>query len=111
MGERSKVIPAEDWKDILGNHERKPLEELNALADDEEMIDQGLDEKEHPINPVGEEVGGGGAAGLIEQLTGGDKIRSTSLDYSIENEDVNEYNSDEDLDKLLDEEIDALDIE
>merc|ERR1712055_307308 len=64
--ERSKVIPAEDWKDILGNHERKPLEAFNALADDEEIIDQGLDEKEHPINPVGE---GGGAAGLIEQLT------------------------------------------
>jgi len=37
--ERSKVIPAEDFLEILPNSERKPLEETNAM-DDEDLIDQ-----------------------------------------------------------------------
>lgn len=41
--ERNKVIPAADFLEILPNSERKPLEELNAM-DDEDLIDQ-------PVNP------------------------------------------------------------
>jgi len=37
--ERSKVIPAADFLEILPNSERKPLEEINAM-DDEDLIDQ-----------------------------------------------------------------------
>jgi len=33
--ERANVIPAADFKEILPNHERNPLEELSALADEE----------------------------------------------------------------------------
>merc|ERR1712115_623282 len=33
--ERANVIPASDFKDIVPNHERNPLEELSALADEE----------------------------------------------------------------------------
>jgi len=54
--ERSKTIPAADFLDILPNHERKPLDEMNAV-DDEDMIDQQVDAKDHPIKsapPTGE---------------------------------------------------------
>jgi len=37
--ERTKVIPAADFLEILPNSERKPLEEINAM-DDEDLIDQ-----------------------------------------------------------------------
>jgi len=37
--ERNKVIPAADFLEILPNSERKPLEEINAM-DDEDLIDQ-----------------------------------------------------------------------
>ena len=68
-GERNKVIPAADFLDIMvrdglrhekvflwilicyyfqPNSERKPLDELNAV-DDEDMIDQQVDAKDHPI--------------------------------------------------------------
>jgi len=44
--ERANVIPASDFKEILPNHERNPLEELSALADEEgEQIEE---EKEKP---------------------------------------------------------------
>merc|ERR1712192_281790 len=33
--ERANVIPAADFKEIMPNHERNPLEELSALADEE----------------------------------------------------------------------------
>jgi len=120
--ERTKVIPAEDWKEIMANYERKPLEELNALADEEEMIDEVLDDKDHPI---------AGAIGLREELTGGnfesdDETEEVahrsggegraSMDDSVEADNDNDsdvdkdYNSEEDLDKLLDEELDDLDI-
>jgi len=46
--ERSQQIPARDFSEILPNHERKPLEELNAIKD-EENIDEILDEKDHPV--------------------------------------------------------------
>merc|ERR1711874_828428 len=46
--ERSQQIPARDFSEILPNHERKPLEELNAVKD-EENIDENLDEKDHPV--------------------------------------------------------------
>merc|ERR1712025_1250868 len=45
--ERSKIIPASDFLEILPNSERKPLDELNAV--DEEMVDQPVDSKDHPI--------------------------------------------------------------
>jgi len=45
--ERSKVIPAADFLEILPNSERKPLDELNAV--DEDMVDQPVDSKDHPI--------------------------------------------------------------
>merc|ERR1712130_318021 len=58
--ERKKVIPAEDWKEIMANYERKPLEEMHALAEEEEEInDEGVDDKDHPI---------AGAIGLRDQL-------------------------------------------
>merc|ERR1719384_596413 len=47
-GERNKIIPAADFLDIMPNSERKPLDELNAV-DDEDMIDQQVDAKDHPI--------------------------------------------------------------
>merc|ERR1719340_397967 len=47
-GERNKVIPAADFLDIMPNSERKPIDELNAV-DDEDMIDQQVDAKDHPI--------------------------------------------------------------
>merc|ERR1712106_330177 len=109
-GERKKVIPAEDWKEIMANYERKPLEEMNALADDEEMIDEDLDEKDHPIAV---------AAVLEEQLTEGkdeaDEYLGGSGDISDDSVEVNEVsdkdeNSEDDLDKLLDEELDDLNI-
>ena len=111
---------------MKANYERKPLEELNALADEEEMIDEALDDKDHPL---------AGAIGLREELTGGnietnDETEEVtprpggegraSMDYSVEADDDDdvdeaddvdkEYNSEEDLDKLLDEELDDLDI-
>jgi hypothetical protein len=114
---------------MKANYERKPLEELNALADEEEMIDEVLDDKDHPIV---------GAFGLREQLTGGnfesdDKTEEVSpddeteevshrpggegrasMDCTVEADNDNDvdkdYNSEEDLDKLLDEELDDLDI-
>ena len=103
---------------MKANYERKPLEELNALADEEEMIDEALDDKDHPL---------AGAIGLREELTGGnietnDETEEVtprpggegraSMDYSVEADDDNdvEYNSEEDLDKLLDEELDDLGI-
>jgi len=46
--ERSQHIPAKDFSEILPNHERKPLEELNAVKDDED-IDMMMDEKDHPV--------------------------------------------------------------
>jgi len=46
--ERSQQIPARDFSEILPNHERKPLDELNAIKD-EENIDEILDEKDHPV--------------------------------------------------------------
>jgi len=42
--ERANIIPAADFKEILPNHERNPLEELSALADEEG--DQVEEEKE-----------------------------------------------------------------
>jgi len=57
--ERSQHIPAKDFSEILPNHERKPLEELNAVKDDED-IDMMMDEKDHPVQaptkPVAEIV-------------------------------------------------------
>jgi len=39
--ERANVIPAADFKEILPNHERNPLEELSALADEEgELVEE-----------------------------------------------------------------------
>merc|ERR1719229_1056390 len=39
--ERANAIPASDFKEILPNHERNPLEELSALADEEgEQIEE-----------------------------------------------------------------------
>jgi len=46
--ERSKVIPAAHFLDILPNHERKPIDEMNSV-DDEDMIDQQVDSKDHPV--------------------------------------------------------------
>ena len=40
----------------------KPSEKLNAFADEEEMIDEALDYKDHPI---------AGSVGLREKLTRG----------------------------------------
>merc|ERR1712179_642894 len=48
--ERKKVIPAEDWKEIMANYERKPLEEMHALNEEEDIIDEELDD----INVIGE---------------------------------------------------------
>jgi len=53
--ERSKVIPAGDYLEILPNHERKPLEELqggDALDQDEDL----LDDKDHPITSSGGQI-------------------------------------------------------
>ena len=95
---------------MQANYERKPLEEMNALADEEEMIDEDLDEKDHPIAV---------AAVLEEQLTEGkdeaDEYLGGSGDISDDSVEVNEVsdkdeNSEDDLDKLLDEELDDLNI-
>ena len=84
------------------NYERKPLEEMRDLAEEEEILDEDLDEKDHPI---------AGIVGLKDQLTGGNDI-GDDQDESILEENLDEfeieYNSEEDLDKLLDEELDDL---
>lgn len=51
--ERAQHIPAADFSEILPNYDRKPLEELNAIKDEED-IDMMMDEKDHPVKPVGE---------------------------------------------------------
>merc|ERR1712079_558177 len=62
MKERSKVIPAGDFLDILPNSERKPLEEVDAV--DEDLIDHEVDSKDHPLG------GAPGGSGLETQLSG-----------------------------------------
>lgn len=46
--ERSQSIPASDFSEILPNYERKPLEELNAVKEEDDL-DQILDDKDHPV--------------------------------------------------------------
>merc|ERR1712183_1229441 len=77
--ERSKVIPAGDFLDILPNSERKPLEEVDAA--DEDLIDEQVDSKDHPLG------GAAGAPGLETQLSG-------------DGDDESQYDFDEDLDDL-----------
>merc|ERR1712029_1281683 len=62
--ERSKVIPAAHL-DILPNHERKPLDEMNAV-DEEDMIDQQVDANDHPIS-------GSSQAGSSNEVTADSK--------------------------------------
>ena len=83
-GERNKVIPAADFLDIMvrdglrhgkvflwilicyyfqPNSERKPLDELNAV-DDEDMIDQQVDAKDHPIQSEAPKVTAPGTKSL-----------------------------------------------
>jgi len=97
--ERTKVIPAEDWKEIMANYERKPLEELNALGEEEEMIDEALDDKDHLI---------AGAVGLREQLTGGEPSKLATV-TGITTEDL-EAELEMDLDNLKLDDIDTTDV-
>jgi len=66
--ERGQHIPASDFSEILPNHERKPLEELNAIKDDEDIDEmmETMDEKDHPVQAPSKPVQGipesGGAA-------------------------------------------------
>jgi len=46
--ERGQNIPAADFLEILPNHERKPIEESQGLAEPAE-VDEERDEKDHPI--------------------------------------------------------------
>merc|ERR1712059_137125 len=48
--ERGHVIPAADFSEIMPNHERNPLVELNAMGD-EDVLDDDVDEKDHPVSP------------------------------------------------------------
>merc|ERR1711862_930994 len=98
--ERKKVIPAEDWKEIMANYERKPLEEMHALADeDDDIIDEDLDDKDHPI---------AGAVGLKEQLTGGEPSKLDTVS-GITTEDL-EAELEMDLDNLKLDDIDTTDV-
>merc|ERR1712181_132872 len=46
--ERANVIPAADFKEIMPNHERNPLEELSALADEEtEQVEEEKEKTPH----------------------------------------------------------------
>jgi len=47
--ERSNVIPAADYLEILPNHERKPLQELDQGGEEDLEEDDFLDEKDHPV--------------------------------------------------------------
>merc|ERR550534_3239183 len=52
--ERSRTIPASDFSEILPNHERKPLEELQggeSLTQDDELVDA----KDHPISTANQD--------------------------------------------------------
>merc|ERR1719430_2716308 len=96
--ERQKVIPAEDWKEIMANYERKPLEEMHALNEEEDIIDEDLDDKDHPI---------AGAVGLREQLTGGNDLVDDQ-ETNILDDCSDEF--DKELDEILDEELDDINV-
>merc|ERR1712241_1399331 len=49
--ERSKVVPAGDFLEILPNSERNPLEEMTAAEED--LIDEQMDSKDHPLGAPG----------------------------------------------------------
>jgi len=51
--ERSNVIPAADYLEILPNHERKPLQELDQGGEEDLEEDDFLDEKDHPVTGSG----------------------------------------------------------
>ena len=85
------------------NYERKPLEEMHALAEEEEEInDEGVDDKDHPI---------AGAIGLRDQLIGG-KAWNEEKEIILEDVTVelDKDSCDEDLDTLLDEDLDVINI-
>merc|ERR1712168_1321478 len=55
--ERANVIPASDFKEILPNHERNPLEELSALADEEgEQVEEEKEKTPRTAEPSREET-------------------------------------------------------
>merc|ERR1712107_609443 len=90
--ERSKVIPAAHFLDILPNHERKPLDEMNAV-DEEDMIDQQVDAKDHPIS-------GSSQPGSSNEGTADSKKSVDDLEAELE----------ADLDDLKLDDIDTTDV-
>jgi len=82
------------------NYERKPLEEMHALAEEEEEInDEGVDDKDHPI---------AGAIGLRDQLIGGEPSKLDTVS-GITTEDL-EAELEMDLDNLKLDDIDTTDV-
>jgi len=97
--ERSKPIPAEDWNEIMANFERKPLEEIESLENDGEVVDEGVDDKDHPI---------AGAVGLRQQLSEGEPLKS-EVKSGVSTEDL-EAELEMDLDNLKLDDIDTTDV-
>merc|ERR1712106_927179 len=51
--ERVNIIPATDYSEILPNHERNPLDELNGLGDvNDDLLEEELGIKDHPAEEV-----------------------------------------------------------
>jgi len=94
--ERSKVIPAGDFLEILPNSERKPLEEVDAV--DEDLIDEQVDSKDHPLG------GAAGGSGLKTQLSGDGGGQSKTVVDDLEAE------LEADLDNLKLDDIDTTDV-
>merc|ERR1719323_2312653 len=99
--ERSKVIPAAHFLDILPNHERKPLDEMNAV-DEEDMIDQQVDAKDHPIS-------GSSQAGSSNEGTADNWEENEHIDISDFEEDIESI--DDELNDLIDSKKSVDDLE
>jgi len=81
--ERANVIPASDFKEILPNHERNPLEELSALADEEgEQI--GEEKEKSPRVEASREETSAAATGAEARKNSTDELEA-ELEMDLDN--------------------------
>merc|ERR1719393_1148609 len=81
--ERANVIPAEDWKEIMANYERNPLEELSALADEEgEQI--GEEKEKSPRVEASREETSAAATGAEARKNSTDELEA-ELEMDLDN--------------------------
>merc|ERR1712038_1606282 len=81
--ERANVIPASDFKEILPNHERNPLEELSALADEEgEQIEE--EKEKSPRVEASREETSAAATGVEARKNSTDELEA-ELEMDLDN--------------------------